>query len=262
MFQCVPPIISGSEWGWVLSLFLAGLTGGFMHCVLMCGPFVLAAQKNQLGRVASVLLLPYHLGRLVTYSLLGVLANFFLNAAFFASPLRDLVSAVFLGLAGLLFLAQAFPSLYKFLPFLTQIKVPLPSRWIEYASKPFLTTERGEGDSPLKFSILSNWRPFWPRNSSWIFALWISDGGASCCGCGSVFMACSPWNVWVCSRNNPLSGCCGTGGTFACDIISHPHAGFITGGICAKWMYPVRACGQVVDLMVAAVLGCVQSGSA
>lgn len=160
MFQCVPPIISGSEWGWVLSLFLAGLTGGFMHCVLMCGPFVLAAQKNQLGRVASVLLLPYHLGRLVTYSLLGVLANFFLNAAFFASPLRDLVSAVFLGLAGLLFLAQAFPSLYKFLPFLTQIKVPLPSRWIEYAARPFLTTERGEGDSPLKFSILSNWRLF------------------------------------------------------------------------------------------------------
>lgn len=160
MFQCVPPVFSGSEWGLVLSLFLAGLTGGFLHCTLMCGPFVFAAQKNQMGRVASVLLLPYHLGRLVTYSLLGFLANSFLNAAFFASPLRNVVSAVFLGVAGLLFLAQAFPSLYKFLPFLTQIKVPLPTKWIESASKPFLVAELGRIDSPSPFSLLPTWRLF------------------------------------------------------------------------------------------------------
>ena len=67
----------------LLVLFLAGLTGGVTHCVTMCGVFVLG-QQGGLGQQGSVagaslvrrLLLPYHLGRLTTYTALGVVAGF------------------------------------------------------------------------------------------------------------------------------------------------------------------------------------------
>ena len=69
--------------------FLLGLTGGFGHCLAMCGPFVAAASVAD-GRTAcasgtaagtprpgarrsGLFQLAYHSGRLATYALLGAL---------------------------------------------------------------------------------------------------------------------------------------------------------------------------------------------
>jgi uncharacterized protein len=61
--------------------FLLGLTGGFGHCLAMCGPFVAAASLAEgEGRAAGAKVpkpvwfqASYHLGRLATYALLGLL---------------------------------------------------------------------------------------------------------------------------------------------------------------------------------------------
>ena len=69
--------------GLLLGLFLAGAAGSTMHCVPMCGGFVLgqvadrmarlpAARLCEWRRMRSGVLLPYHLGRLTTYAGLGV----------------------------------------------------------------------------------------------------------------------------------------------------------------------------------------------
>jgi sulfite exporter TauE/SafE len=71
--------------GLMLGLLLAGLAGSAMHCVPMCGPFVLGQVADRMARVPAVrlcelqrvrggLLLPYHLGRITTYAGLGALA--------------------------------------------------------------------------------------------------------------------------------------------------------------------------------------------
>jgi sulfite exporter TauE/SafE len=75
----------GSAGATLPGLLLAGLTGGAMHCGPMCGGFVLgqvsdrmarlpAAGMCESARISSALLLPYHVGRLTTYALLGALA--------------------------------------------------------------------------------------------------------------------------------------------------------------------------------------------
>lgn len=72
--------------GLIVPLFLAGLFGGVSHCVGMCGPFVLtqvgarletmpAASFGGWARLRGAALVPYHLGRLTTYSALGALAG-------------------------------------------------------------------------------------------------------------------------------------------------------------------------------------------
>ena len=94
-----------------LSLFLAGLGGSLLHCVGMCGPFVLgqvvsdagqAASYGEWRRLAGAALAPYHLGRITTYSALGALAGgatalFAATAAFaWASALLLVAGAIFL----------------------------------------------------------------------------------------------------------------------------------------------------------------------
>jgi uncharacterized protein len=78
-----------SLWG----AFLLGLTGGFGHCLAMCGPFVAAAsladgaacgarESSATGSKRSgVFQLAYHLGRLGTYGLLGALLGLLGGAA-------------------------------------------------------------------------------------------------------------------------------------------------------------------------------------
>jgi uncharacterized protein len=72
--------------GLLLGLFLAGATGSTMHCVPMCGGFVLGQVADGMARVPAVrlcewqrigrgALLPYHLGRLTTYAGLGALSG-------------------------------------------------------------------------------------------------------------------------------------------------------------------------------------------
>jgi sulfite exporter TauE/SafE len=70
------------------AFFAAGLAGGAGHCVAMCGPIVaslgLAAAPGQGALHAALRTLPYHLGRVTTYGLLGAamgLTGTFVNVA-------------------------------------------------------------------------------------------------------------------------------------------------------------------------------------
>ncbi len=101
------------------SLFLVGLAGGFAHCATMCGPFVLAqadsARANgiclrNLQQAPVALLLPYHLGRLLGYSVLGAIAGFSGSLLVLAANFR-LPFALLLLLAAFLLAAQAVPAL-------------------------------------------------------------------------------------------------------------------------------------------------------
>jgi sulfite exporter TauE/SafE len=84
---CSPAGVGAASGAALLAgLLLAGLTGSLMHCVPMCGPFVLgqaadrmaripAAGLCEMQRVRGALLLPYHVGRITTYALLGAAAG-------------------------------------------------------------------------------------------------------------------------------------------------------------------------------------------
>jgi sulfite exporter TauE/SafE len=111
--SAVPPV------GLAASLFLAGLGGSALHCVGMCGPFVLSQvmsdaeaidRKSNYGewrRLAGAALLPYHLGRLVTYSALGATAGA-ATALFASTAIFGWLSALLLVLGAALMIAQAF----------------------------------------------------------------------------------------------------------------------------------------------------------
>jgi hypothetical protein len=98
------------------SLFLAGLTGSTVHCTAMCGPFVLAQIGDRLAaaprfceitRLQSALLLPYHLGRLVTYAGLGAIAAG-LGGTLQHLPWLSWLSGLLLFVGAGLFAAQGF----------------------------------------------------------------------------------------------------------------------------------------------------------
>lgn len=70
----------------LISLISMGFFGGFSHCMGMCGPFVLTQVSNNLSRtkiddfhglkkLSKIALIPYHLGRITTYSLIGFLCS-------------------------------------------------------------------------------------------------------------------------------------------------------------------------------------------
>lgn len=66
------------------SAFMIGLVGS-LHCVGMCGPIAMALPHQGSYRwVATSRLLLYHLGRISTYALLGVLIGFFGKGLFLA----------------------------------------------------------------------------------------------------------------------------------------------------------------------------------
>ncbi|HET6184298.1 MAG TPA: sulfite exporter TauE/SafE family protein [Acetobacteraceae bacterium] len=111
---CSPQALHG---GLLVGLFLAGATGSTMHCVPMCGGFVLgqvadsltrlpAARLCEWQRVRAGLLLPYHLGRLTTYAALGALAAS-ATAALLHGTWFPRLSAALLALAAAIFGAQA-----------------------------------------------------------------------------------------------------------------------------------------------------------
>ncbi len=99
--------------GLLLGLFLTGAAGSTMHCVPMCGGFVLGQVADRMARLPAVrlcewqragrgALLPYHLGRLTTYAGLGALGG----AATGRLPWFGFVSAGLLLLGAALFLAH------------------------------------------------------------------------------------------------------------------------------------------------------------
>lgn len=117
--------------GLYASLFLAGLVGGFTHCIAMCGPFVLS--QNSVNKLNGLSLLPYHLGRLTTYMFLAVLLSTVVNLAFLFLPVRSLIVAPILITAGVIFLVTAFPALGTIFPWTSRIGTILPYQWIASA---------------------------------------------------------------------------------------------------------------------------------
>ncbi len=72
----------------IVALISLGFFGGFTHCSGMCGPFVLTQVSNRLQQVEvknfsnfeklkNLALLPYHFGRITTYSIIGFFCSFF-----------------------------------------------------------------------------------------------------------------------------------------------------------------------------------------
>ena len=70
----------------IFSLVSLGLFGGLTHCTGMCGPFVITQATNRLQetplekfkgleKIKNLALIPYHLGRITTYSLIGFLCS-------------------------------------------------------------------------------------------------------------------------------------------------------------------------------------------
>lgn len=99
--------------GLLIGLFVAGIAGSTLHCVPMCGGFVLgqvadrmarlpAARLCEWQRVGRGALLPYHLGRLTTYGALGALGGTLLGLA----PWFGWLSSILLLLGAALFVAH------------------------------------------------------------------------------------------------------------------------------------------------------------
>ena len=105
------------------SFFMAGLTGGFTHCVAMCGPLV-ASQSMACGSrcaaacsgrkaaardLSSLGQLPYHLGRATAYGALGFFSAL-LSRQIASSAHWHWISAAMLAIAGVLFVVSSLPN--------------------------------------------------------------------------------------------------------------------------------------------------------
>lgn len=162
--------------------FLLGLTGGFGHCLMMCGPFVAAASLAEgrgtalgsgqaavrTGRAVGLFQVTYHVGRITTYALIGVLLGMLGEAgaleslampwspAAFTRYLK-LFSGLLLVVTGLVLLLA--PSLGR------RARLPEPTRFI--TSRPWFSraTERfsrGGGWSGLPLGMLMGLLPCMP----------------------------------------------------------------------------------------------------
>lgn len=88
----------------IWSAFIIGLVGS-LHCVGMCGPIAMALPHQGSYRwVATGRLLLYHLGRITTYALLGILIGFFGKGLLLAG----MQMYVSIGLGALLLLVALF----------------------------------------------------------------------------------------------------------------------------------------------------------
>ena len=133
-----------SLWG----AFLLGLTGGFGHCLMMCGPFVAAASladgtacsadgsssgASSGARRNGIFQLAYHSGRLATYALLGGLLGLLGEAGALAAlggPFSPVVVTRWLKLsAGALMLAMGALLLVAWVRG-RRAKLPEPTAWV------------------------------------------------------------------------------------------------------------------------------------
>ncbi|CCG41699.1 sulfite exporter TauE/SafE family protein [Magnetospirillum molischianum] len=109
----------GSGSGLIATLLVTGLIGGVLHCGGMCGPLVLAqvmagtqavpaGPGGELRRLAGAALLPYHFGRVLTYTALGGIAGS-IAGVWRDLPLFRWIAVALLLLAALLLALQAWP---------------------------------------------------------------------------------------------------------------------------------------------------------
>ncbi len=101
-------VLSGHR-GLFAVFFFGGLTGGFSHCLAMCGPMV-AGQSACAGSCGKRLhhgsQWSYHLGRLTTYSALGFMAALFAKQIV-ALPFWPYLSSAMLIVAGVMFILSS-----------------------------------------------------------------------------------------------------------------------------------------------------------
>lgn len=91
----------------LLVLFLGGLSGSLVHCLGMCGGFVLNQTNPQAISIIKKYALSYHAGRIITYMGLGLVAG----AAFsllIGSPVLDIARRLILALVASYFLYLIF----------------------------------------------------------------------------------------------------------------------------------------------------------
>ncbi len=104
------------------AMLIAGLTGGILHCSYMCSPFLMmqisyklskdsSENISELTRLKHSLLIPYHLGRMTTYSILGALTAFLTG---YISGWWENISAILLMLAGVFMLAYSSNIIIKY----------------------------------------------------------------------------------------------------------------------------------------------------
>jgi len=74
----------GAEFG---SFLAVGLLAGFTHCNVICGPVAFTLHGG-LERPQGLTILPYHMGRLITYLLLALAASMMATAFFLMLPDR------------------------------------------------------------------------------------------------------------------------------------------------------------------------------
>jgi sulfite exporter TauE/SafE len=118
----------------IAGLFLAGAAGSALHCVPMCGGFVLGQVADRMAslptgrlcewrRYRAGVLLPYHLGRMTTYAGLGAIAG----AGGAALTRIPFLAAMLLAVSAVLFVAMAVRGLAAWLPAL-RLPVGIPAR--------------------------------------------------------------------------------------------------------------------------------------
>lgn len=108
-------------------LFVTGMAGSFTHCIAMCGPIAMAqlnirlmklspAQITEKERIKAAVLLPYYIGKAVTYSVLTLLAyGVATNIA--QIPYVHYIASLILGLTAVFFLSLALNKSGSFLSF-------------------------------------------------------------------------------------------------------------------------------------------------
>ena len=117
--------IDGSE-GLLLAMLMAGLAGGFSHCLGMCGPFIISQVQarleavpvktmSELKRLSGGALVPYHLGRATTYMALGAVGALATRQLSEIEALHG-VAAALLGFAAVFFIGYALRGLGVQLP--------------------------------------------------------------------------------------------------------------------------------------------------
>ncbi|GGF66455.1 membrane protein [Terasakiella brassicae] len=140
----------------LISLFMAGLVGSATHCVTMCAPFVLSqvttrlehiplSQMSEFKRISGAALLPYHLGRMTTYIILGFFVGLLAQGVIEFSGMKW-ISAGLLLFAALFFLGYALKKL-----------------GVSFPNMPFFGTQNRCEKSALSDKLGQILKPFFAR---------------------------------------------------------------------------------------------------
>jgi sulfite exporter TauE/SafE len=116
-------------YGLAFGLFTMGLISSFTHCIGMCGPFMIS-QSDHLSKTRDAMLIPYHVGRIATYTILALIMASLVNVITFFSPLRILITVPLLSVAGILLIVNAFPKLQIIFPWANQFSLVIGQKYI------------------------------------------------------------------------------------------------------------------------------------